>query len=100
MFGTIAHGTLKPGQATKLEEMNAEWKRDIRPKVPGPFVHFIGHRAGRPDEIVFLALAQDEATYRALAELPEQHAFFMRFGEVFSGEPAWEDVEMEWSVRD
>ena len=35
MFGTIAHGTLKPGQATKLEEMNAEWKRDIRPNVPG-----------------------------------------------------------------
>ncbi len=100
MFGTIAHATLKPDQKGGLDALMADWKRDIRPKIPGPFVNLTGHQAGKPDEIVFIALAQDEATYRKLAEMPEQHAFYLRFNEVFTGEPAWEDVELEWDIRE
>jgi hypothetical protein len=100
MFGTIAHATLKPGMEAQLDEAFAAWKRDIRPKIPGAFVELHGHVAGRPDEVVFVALAQDEATYRKLAELPEQHEFYLRFNEVFTGEPTWEDVEMEWGLRE
>ena len=50
--------------------------------------------------MVFVALAQDEATYRRLAAMPEQHQFYLRFNEVFTGEPTWEDVEMEWGIRE
>ncbi len=100
MFGTIAHATLKPGREAGLEALLQAWKRDIRPKIPGKFVNLVGHRAGKPDEVVFVALAQDEATYRKLAEMPEQQQFYQRFNEVFTGEPAWEDVELEWDVRD
>ena len=100
MFGTIAHATLKPGQQAKLDTMMEEWKRDIRPKVPGPFVELIGHRAGQPEQVVFVALAQDEATYRRMAEMPEQHQFYLRFNEVFTGEPTWEDVELEWGIQE
>ena len=100
MFGTIAHATLKLGQQARLDTMMEEWKRDIRPKVPGAFVELIGHRAGQPDQVVFVALAQDEATYRRMAEMPEQHQFYLRFNEVFTGEPTWEDVEMEWGIRE
>ena len=100
MFGTIARATLKPGKQARLDEMMEEWDRDIRPKIPGTFVQLMGHRAGQPDQVVFVALAQDEATYRKLAEMPEQHQFYLRFNEVFTGEPAWEDVEMEWGQRE
>ena len=100
MFGTIAHATLKPGQEAKLQTLMADWKRDILPKVPGTFLQLTGHVAGKPDQIVFVALAQDQATYRALAEMPEQHAFYLRFNEVFTGEPAWEDVAMDVHTRD
>jgi hypothetical protein len=100
MFGTIAHATLKSGQQAKLDTMMEEWKRDIRPKVPGAFLELVGHRAGQPDQVVFVALAQDEATYRRMAEMPEQHQFYLRFNEVFTGEPTWEDVEMEWGIRE
>ena len=100
MFGTIARATLKPGKQARLDEMMEEWDRDIRPRIPGAFVQLMGHRAGQPDQIVFVALAQDEATYRKLAEMPEQHQFYLRFNEVFTGEPAWEDVEMEWGQRE
>ena len=57
MFGTIARATLKPGQEGKLETFLQEWQRDIRPKIPGPLVTIMGHKAGQPDQIVFLALA-------------------------------------------
>ena len=100
MFGTIAHATLKPGQEGRLDTLMEEWKREIRPKVPGPFVELHGHRAGQPDQIVFVALAQDETTYRQLAEMPEQQQFYLRFNEVFTGEPTWEDVELEWAIRE
>jgi hypothetical protein len=100
VFGTIARATLKPGAEGKLETMLDDWKRDIRPKIPGAFVELMGHHAGRPDEIVFIALAQDEETYRKLAEMPEQHQFYLRFNEVFTGEPTWEDVEMKWGLRE
>ena len=99
MFGTIAHATLKPGMAARLAEFNAEWDREIRPLVPGAFMELAGHAAGRPDQIVFVALAEDEAAYRALAALPAQHAFYLRFNECFEGEPTWEDVQLDWVGR-
>jgi hypothetical protein len=45
-------------------------------------------------------LAHDEATYRNLAAMPDQHQFYLRFNEVFTGEPTWEDIEMEWGLRE
>ncbi|HEX5498944.1 MAG TPA: hypothetical protein VFX03_06950 [Thermomicrobiales bacterium] len=100
MFGTIAHATLKPGQRQRLDEFMEEWRRDVRPKVPGSFLELVGHQAGKPDQIVFVALAQDEPTYRRLAAMPEQHEFYLRFNEVFTGEPTWEDVELDIRIDD
>jgi hypothetical protein len=100
MFGTITHATLKPGQRDALHALMEDWKREIRPKIPGAFVELVGHVAGQPDQVVFIALAQDEATYRNLAAMPEQHQFYLRFNEVFTAEPTWEDIEMEWGLRE
>jgi hypothetical protein len=100
MFGTIAHATLKPGKEAHLSRLMEDWRRVIRPKIPGPVVELVGHRAGQPDQVVFIALTQDEATYRRMAEMPEQHQFYLRFNEVFTGEPTWEDVAMEWGIRE
>jgi hypothetical protein len=100
MFGTIAHATLKPGQRQRLDDFMDEWRRDIRPKVAGSFLELVGHQAGKPDQIVFVALAQDEATYRRLATMPEQHEFYLRFNEVFEAEPTWEDVELDIRIDD
>ena len=77
-----------------------DWQREIRPQVPGAVVQLTGHRAGEPAQIVFIALTQDEATYRTMAAMPEQHQFYLRFNEVFTGEPTWEDVELEWGLRE
>ena len=95
MFGTIGRARLKSGRQAQLEALNQEWQRTIRPKIPGEFAQLIGHAAGQPDDLVFVALAQDEATYRRLAELPEQDGWYRRFAEQVEGDVRWEDVEME-----
>ena len=97
MFGTIGHARLKPGARAKLDAMTAEWNATIRPKIPGAMVNLIGHAAGSPDDLVFVALAQDEPTYRNLANLPEQDAWYRRMAELIEGEVRWEDVELESS---
>jgi len=48
----------------------------------------------------FVALARDETTYRQLAALPEQDAFYRRWREHVGAEPTWEDVELEIAIQD
>ena len=95
MFGTIGHARLKSGSRGELDALMAEWNQTIRPKIPGAFVQLVGHADGRPDELVFVALAQDKATYQALAAMPEQDAWFRRLADHVEGDVRWEDVAME-----
>jgi hypothetical protein len=100
MFGTIGHARPKPGREVQLQGLFDEWNRNIRPKVPGSFLSLSGRPKDRPGEMVFVALAQDEATYRALAAMPEQDAWYRRLLEHVEGEPSWEDVEMQIDIHD
>ncbi len=100
MFGTIGHVRVKPGHDTAILQLQDEWERTIRPTIPGAFVSLFGQPKGRSDEVVFIALAQDEPTYRALAASPAQDAWYRRLMEHCQGEPVWEDVEMNWFVRE
>jgi hypothetical protein len=95
MFGTIGHARIKPGRQSQLDALNQEWNQTIRPQIPGEFVQLVGHADGKPEELVFVALAQDKATYQHLAELPEQDAWFRRMAEQLEGDVRWEDVAME-----
>ncbi len=100
MFGTIGRFRVKPGHEERVRALDEEWGRTIRPTVPGLVVSLWGRAADRPGEMVAVVLMADEATYRALADMPEQHAFYLRFNEVFEAEPSWEDVELNISIND
>lgn len=100
MFGTIGRARPKTGQENAFKAISEEWMRDIRPKIPGSVVEFIGRSVEKPDEIMFIALMQDEATYRKLAAMPEQHAYFERFSALTEGGIRWEDVELERVIDD
>ena len=95
MFGTIGHARPKPGREEQVRALTDEWQREIRPRIPGSVLQLMGRPKDRPGEVVFVALTRDEATYRALAAMPEQDAWFRRLLEHLEGEPTWEDVEME-----
>lgn len=78
----------------EIDALMEEWNADIRPNIAGEFLQLTGNKAGSATEIVFIALAQDEATYRALADLPEQDVWFQRLSALVVGPISWEDVEM------
>jgi hypothetical protein len=100
MFGTIGHAHLKSGRQYQLEALTQEWQQTIRPKIPGEVVQLTGYRDGQPDEMVFVALVQDKATYQQMAAMPEQDAWYRRMTEHLEGDVRWEDVEMEWGIRE
>ena len=90
MFGTIGRARPKPGAQAQFDAAMEDWKREVRPKIPGRFFEMSGKSVDHPDEIMFIALAQDEKTYRDLASMPEQHAFFERMSALVDGEIRWE----------
>jgi hypothetical protein len=95
MFGTIGHARLKSGGQAQLDALTQEWLQTIRPQIPGEVVQLVGHADGQPEELVFVALVQDKATYQQLAAMPEQDAWYRRMTELLEGDVRWEDVEME-----
>ena|SRR5215216_6203678 len=95
MFGTIGHARLKSGARNQLDALMQEWNATIRPKIPGATVNLIGHAAGSPNDLVFVALVQDEPTYRNLAAMPEQDAWYRRMLDLLEGDVRWEDVELD-----
>ena len=100
MFGTIGHAQLKSGSESQLTALMEEWTRTLRPKIPGSVLQLSGTPNGRPGDVVFIALMSDEAAYRALANDPDQDAWYRRFMEIVEGEVQWEDVEMEITLQD
>jgi hypothetical protein len=100
MFGTIGHARLKPGADAKLDALMEDWTRQIRPTIPGSVLQLTGAPKDRPGEVVFIALMQDEATYRSLADDPAQDAWYRRFMELIEGDVSWEDVDLEITLQD
>ena len=100
MFGTIGHVRLKAGKDQALVSLMDEWKRTIRPQVPGSMLELAGTSVSRPGETVFIALMQDEATYRTLANNPDQDAWFRRMLELADGDVQWEDVNLDITLQD
>jgi hypothetical protein len=95
MFGTIGHIRIREGHEAAMSNLMDEWLEKIRPRIPGSFLNLYGRSVDRSGDTVFVALARDEATYRQLAELPEQDAWYRRMLEHIEGEPEWEDVELD-----
>jgi hypothetical protein len=95
VFGTIGHMKPKPGGDAKFKELMDEWDRTMRPGIPGKVLQFSGRPKDRPDEVVFVALFEDEATYRDLANNPEQDAWYHRMMELVDGDITWEDVQID-----
>jgi hypothetical protein len=100
MFGMIARATLKPGKEQELQALLANWKATMRPSMPGKFLELVGNIAGQPNQVVFIALAEDAAAFEKMSASGEEHAFYGKFDAVFEAKPTWEVVSMEITIDD
>ena len=99
MFGTIGHAHIKAGHEADLKKSLDNWETDIRPKIDGHVFELAGHSAKDPREMVFVVLMNDEATYRKLAALPEQDAWFRTMRSHLDGDVRWDDVELDITIN-
>lgn len=99
-FGTIGRFRPKPGHEAEIAALTEEWMRTQRPTLPGTVVQLSGRVADRPGEMLTVVLMQDEATYRGLANDPNQDAWYRRLVDHLDGEPTWEDVAWDGFVVD
>jgi hypothetical protein len=91
MYGTVARIQPKGGATAGLKALVEAWNRERRPDVAGARESylFVPDSAG---PIAFLiAVFDDEASYRANAESPAQHAWYMRLREQLDADPEWMD---------
>ncbi len=92
---SIGHFTFKEGHLEAIRELELEWERTIRPGIPGMIAEFIGVPVDRANETVHVVLMQDEETYRNLAALPAQDAWYRKLLTHLEQEPTWEDVSWD-----
>ena len=94
MYGTIARMRAKSGQSQKVIDLLEEWDRERGAKVKGSVGGYILRPDGSSGELLLVAIFEDQATYEANAEDPEQARWFGRLREMLEADPEWTDGEI------
>ncbi len=91
MYGTIFRLQPKAERQADVVSLMEEWNRDRGAEVPGARATYLLQSQRRPGELIGVAVFDDEQTYRANAEAPEQDAWYRRLREALEADPVWED---------
>lgn len=90
MYGTVARLQVKDGALQDFMNASGSWTR-----VPAGAISFHVLRTdNNPNELYLFVVFEDEASYRANAEDPQQHAEFTEMMTFLTAEPEWHDGEI------
>jgi len=88
MYGTIATMRFKPEAEGQLQDLLSEY-RDLA--IPGHVETLLYQMDGTDGEYQLVVVFDDEASYRANAQSPEQDARYQRMLALLEAAPAWHD---------
>jgi len=91
MYGTLARMRIRPGAEAALADLEAEWYRVRGRSVRGAGPTFTLAPDKDPATRWLVAIFDDEASYRANANDPEQDAWYRRMREHLVEDPEWID---------
>ncbi len=94
MYGTVARMRVKPGHMEQLQRLNQEWQEGRGRQVRGFVASYVLRPDNRPDELVLVAVFQDQESYRANAADPEQDRWYRQLREHLEADPEWTDGEV------
>ena len=97
MYGTLMRLKIKVGQREKVQKHFESWEDTRQPRTKGAKGGVMLAPDGNSDELVGIAVFEDEETYRANAEDPEQHQWYTSLRELLEKDPEWEDGEVVWA---
>lgn len=99
MFITVYSYHAKAGQEQAVIALYDEWKRDRLPKTKG----FVSGELLRDirDSRSFISIARFEnaEAANAVADAPEQDAWYRRLVNLTEQEPVFTDCDIEWRIR-
>jgi heme-degrading monooxygenase HmoA len=99
MFVTVYSYRAKAGQEQAIIALYDEWERDRLPKIKG----FVSAELLRDlrDSRSFISIARFESaeTANAVADAPEQDAWYRRLVDLTEQEPVFTDCDIEWRIR-
>lgn len=90
MYGSIFRMKPKAGEKDAIIEMTQEWRKQ-RGDVPG-FVGSYALEAANGD-LIGVAMFENEETYRANANDPDQDAWYQQLRAKLETDPEWNDGE-------
>jgi len=91
MFGTVGRAPIKPENQEKLVEVLRE--QSYREQVPGFVKSYLMFPKNRPEEVLLVAMFEDEASYRRNADDPAQHERYLQYRALMEDDPEWSDGE-------
>jgi quinol monooxygenase YgiN len=97
MYGTIARIHPKPGSQEAMRALAEEWEAK-RGQVAGSRATYMfvpDHNPYDEPTTFMIAIFDDEASYRANADDPEQDAWYRRMRELLEDDPDWMDGTFE-----
>lgn len=98
MYGTIARIHPKPESLDAMQALAEEWNRERGPKVSGSRATYMFRPDRNPYDrptLFLVAIFDDETSYRANADDPEQDAWYRRMRELLEDDPDWMDGTFE-----
>ena len=94
LYGTVAHITVKPGHMDDVVSLCDEWRRNLKPTLPGAVNSYVYRFDADQNRIAIVAVFQDKASYVGQADHPAQGEWFGRVSAHFDGETQWNDGEL------
>lgn len=91
MFGTVARFTAREGAEDRLIELMNSYDDA---EIPGHVASIVYKLRDGERQYMMATRFEDEASYRANAESPEQHQRYLQMRELIEGDPEWNDGDI------
>ena len=88
MYGTIAHFRIRPGMKDEFIKTMDSFGNAV---IAGWVADYYFQMENDSDEFYLVAIFQDEATYQANANSPDQHQRYLAFRSFLLDDPEWHD---------
>jgi antibiotic biosynthesis monooxygenase (ABM) superfamily enzyme len=99
MFITVFAYQVKPGKEEAVIALHDEWERDHFPRAKGYVSGELLRDIRNSRSFITIARFESEAAARAIADAPEQDAWYRRLVSLTEQEPIFTDYDIEWRIR-
>ena len=99
MFVTVYSYRAKAGQEQAIIALYDEWERDRLPKTKGVVSGELLRDLRDSRSFISIARFESAEAARAVADAPEQDAWYRRLVNLIEQEPVFTDCDIEWRIR-